>query len=79
MKLNPSKCIFEVSYGQFLGYLVTQRGIEAHPNQIKVILNMKLPATMKEIQSLTGRAAAFNQYLSRSIDKCRPFFKALKK
>ncbi|KAI5338471.1 hypothetical protein L3X38_017742 [Prunus dulcis] len=71
--------MFGVSSGRFLGYLVTQRGIEAHPNQIKAILNMKSPATTKEIQSLTGRAAALNRFISRSIDKSRPFFKALKK
>ncbi|CAL9019626.1 unnamed protein product [Prunus brigantina] len=79
MKLNPSKCTFGVSSGRFLGYLVTQRGIEAHLNRIKAILNMKSPATTKEIQSLTGRAAALNRFLSRSTDKCMPFFKALKK
>ncbi|KAI5351123.1 hypothetical protein L3X38_004014 [Prunus dulcis] len=79
MKLNPSKCTFGVSSGRFVGYLVTQKGIEAHPNQIKAILNMKSPATTKEIQSLTGRAAALNRFLSRSTDKCRLFFKALKK
>ncbi|CAL2226479.1 unnamed protein product [Prunus armeniaca] len=79
MKLNPSKCTFGVSSGRFLGYLVTQRGIEAHPRQIKTILEMKSPSTVKEIQSLTGRAAALNRFLSKSTDKCRPFFKALKK
>ncbi|XP_020412213.1 uncharacterized protein LOC109947133 [Prunus persica] len=40
---------------------------------------MKLPSKVKEIQSLTGRAAALNRFLSRSTDKCKPFFKALKK
>ncbi|CAL9007762.1 unnamed protein product, partial [Prunus brigantina] len=40
---------------------------------------MKSPSTVKEIQSLTGRAAALNRFLSKSTDKCRPFFKALKK
>ncbi|KAI5328507.1 hypothetical protein L3X38_027904 [Prunus dulcis] len=40
---------------------------------------MKSPATTKKIQSLMGRAAALNRFLSRSTDKCRPFFKALKK
>ncbi|CAL2241574.1 unnamed protein product [Prunus armeniaca] len=45
MKLNPSKCTFGVSSGRFLGYLVTQRGIEAHPRQIKAILEMKSPST----------------------------------
>ncbi|CAL2276653.1 unnamed protein product [Prunus armeniaca] len=79
MKLNPSKCTFGVSSGRFLGYLVTQRGIEAHPRQIKAILEMKLPSTVKEIQNLTGRAAALNRFLSKSTDKCIPFFKALKK
>ncbi|KAI5339955.1 hypothetical protein L3X38_019229 [Prunus dulcis] len=79
MKLNPSKCTFGVSSGRFLGYLVTQRGIEAHLRQIKAILEMKSPFTVKEIQSLTGRAAALNRFFSRSTDKCRPFFKALKK
>ncbi|CAL2278333.1 unnamed protein product [Prunus armeniaca] len=79
MKLNPSKCTFGVSSGRFLGYLVTQRGIEAHPRQIKVILEMKSPSTVKEIQNLTGRATALNRLLSRSTDKCKPFFKALKK
>ncbi|KAI5351707.1 hypothetical protein L3X38_004598 [Prunus dulcis] len=79
MKLNPSKCMFGVSSGRFLGYLVTQRGIKAHPRQIKAILEMKSPSTVKEIQSLTGRAAALNRFLSKSTDQCRPFFKALKK
>ncbi|KAM2860026.1 hypothetical protein COP2_025371 [Malus domestica] len=53
MKLNPTKCTFGVSSGRFLGYLVTQRGIEAHPKQTRVILEMKSPTTLKEIQSLT--------------------------
>ncbi|CAL2240120.1 unnamed protein product [Prunus armeniaca] len=45
MKLNPSKCTFGVSSGRFLGYLVTQRGIEAHLRQIKAILEMNSPST----------------------------------
>ncbi|KAM2570362.1 hypothetical protein TB2_010342 [Malus domestica] len=39
---------------------------------------MKYPTTLKEIQSLTGRAAAFNYFLSRSTDRCKPFFKSIK-
>ncbi|KAI5324836.1 hypothetical protein L3X38_033909 [Prunus dulcis] len=79
MKLNPSKCTFGISSGRFLTYLVTQRGIEVYPNQIKATLNMKSHATTKEIQSLTGRAAALNRFLLRYTDNRRPFFKALKK
>ena len=35
MKLNPSNCAFGVSAEKFLGFMVTQRSIEANPNQIK--------------------------------------------
>lgn len=35
MKLNPKKCTFKVSSGKLLGYLVTQRRIEANPYQIQ--------------------------------------------
>ncbi|KAM1716541.1 hypothetical protein ACFX11_024497 [Malus domestica] len=78
MKLNPTKCTFGVSSGRFLGYLVIQRGIEAYPKQIRAIIEMKSPTTLKEIQNLTGRATAFNRFLSRSIDRCKPFFKTIK-
>ncbi|CAL8091986.1 unnamed protein product [Prunus armeniaca] len=69
MKFNPSKCTFGVSSGRFLRCLVTQRGIEAHPRQIKAILEMKF----------MGRAAALNRFLLRSTNKCKSFFKPLKK
>uniref|UniRef100_A0A2N9GJG2 Reverse transcriptase domain-containing protein n=1 Tax=Fagus sylvatica TaxID=28930 RepID=A0A2N9GJG2_FAGSY len=79
MKLNPSKCAFGVYSGKFLGFMVSQRGIEANPDKIKAILEMQPPKTTKEVQRLTGRVAAFNRFMSRSTDKCLPFFKTLKK
>ena len=79
VKLNPEKCTFEVASGKFLGYLVTQRGIEANSDQISVILNMKSPMCVKEVQILNVHLAILNRLLSRSTDKCKPFFQALKK
>ena len=49
MKLNPEKCTFGVASGKFLGYLVSQRGVEANPDQISAILNMKSPTCVKEV------------------------------
>ena len=79
MKLNPSKCAFGVYSGKFLGFMVSQRGIEANPDKIKAILEMQPPKTTKEVQRLTGRVAALNRFMSPSSDKCLPFFKTLKK
>ena len=79
MKPNPSKCAFGVSSGKFLGFMVSQRGIEANPNKIQVILNMEPPKNIKEVQSLTGRVAALNKFVLKATDKCLPFFKVLRK
>ena len=79
MKLNPSKCAFGVSSGKFLRFIVLQRGIEANPEKVRAILEMSSPRTTKEVQSLTGRVAALNRFISKAMDKCLPFFKTLKK
>jgi hypothetical protein len=79
MKLNPAKCAFGVSSGKFLGFMVSSRGIEANPKKIRVVLEMQAPRTTKQLQQLTGRIAALNRFISRSMDKCLPFFKILRK
>ena len=53
MKLNPNKCAFRVSSVKFLGFMVSQRGIEANPDKIQAILDMEPPKNIKEVQSLT--------------------------
>ncbi|CAL9021010.1 unnamed protein product [Prunus brigantina] len=78
MRLNPTKCAFGLSSGKFLGFMISQRGIEANPEKIKAIIDMETPKTQKDIQSLTGRVAALTRFISRATDKCVPFFKALK-
>ena len=79
MKLNPAICAFGVSAGKFLGFIVNNRGIEANPDKIKVVLDMMPPSNIKDIQRMTGRIAALSRFVSRASDKCRPFFQVLKK
>ena len=79
MKLNPSKCTIGVSFGKFLGFMVSQRGIEANPEKLRAILEMSSPKMIKEVQSLIGRVAALNKFVSKAINKCIPFFKTLKR
>ena len=78
MKLNPSKCAFRVSAGRFLGFMVTQRGIEANPTQLKAILESWASAFRKEVQQLTGQLAALGRFISRFTDRLKPFFATLK-
>nr|XP_017225259.1 PREDICTED: uncharacterized protein LOC108201488 [Daucus carota subsp. sativus] len=78
MKLNPQKCVFGVESGKFLGFMVNHRGIEANLAKIRALLDMKSPANIKQVQSLTGRIAALNRFVSKSSEKCKEFFKAIK-
>ncbi|KAL0367332.1 UNVERIFIED_CONTAM: hypothetical protein Sradi_3623300 [Sesamum radiatum] len=50
LKLNPWKCAFGVQEGRFLGFMITQRGIEANPSKIKDILDVKAPSNNNEVQ-----------------------------
>ncbi|XP_024172010.2 uncharacterized protein LOC112178020 [Rosa chinensis] len=78
MRLNPAKCVFGVSSGQFLGHLVSKRGIEPNPEKVEAIIQMRDPETKEDIQVLTGRIAALSRFISRLTDRCKPFFRALK-
>ena len=55
MKLNLTKCAFGVSSGKFLGFVVSQWGIEANPEKVKAILEMTSQRNVKEVQRLTRR------------------------
>ena len=79
LHLNASKCSFRVGLGKFLGYMVTHRGIEVNSNQIRAINRLQPPRNPKEVQKLTGMMAALNRFISRSAERCRPFFLLLRK
>ena len=79
LHLNASKCSFGVGSGKFLNYMVTHWRIEINPDQIKAINNLQLPRNPKEVQRLIGMTTALNRFISRSADRCRPFFLLMNK
>ena len=79
LRLNASKCSFGVGLAKFLGYMVTHHGIKVNFDQIKTINNLQPPRNPKEVQRLTRMTAALNRFISRSANRCRPFFQLLNK
>ena len=75
MMLNPAKCVFGVPAGKLLGFLVSNRGIEANPEKIKAITSLAKPACVNDVQRLAGRIAA----LSRLGEKAIPLYQMIKK
>ena len=68
IKLNPLKCVFGVASKKFLGFMVNQRGIEAIPEKIQAVIDMRSLSRTKELQSLTGRVASLNRFISKATD-----------
>ncbi|XP_065036645.1 uncharacterized protein LOC135672121 [Musa acuminata AAA Group] len=78
LRLNPAKCAFGVTSGKFLGFIIHERGIDANSEKVQAIIDMQPPRTIRDLQRLNGRLVALSRFLSRSGDRCLPFFKALK-
>ena len=79
LRLNPKKCMFGVTSGKLLGFIVSQRGIEVDPDKIKAILEMKEPRTEKEIRGFLGRIQYISRFIAQLTTICEPMFKLLKK
>jgi hypothetical protein len=76
-KLNPNKCVFGVTMGKLLGFLVLCRGVKANLEKIRTIKAMRPLARIKDVQKLAGCLAALSRFISRLAERALPFFKLL--
>ena len=79
LKLYHEKCTFVVPKGKLLGYMVSERGIEANRNKIAAITNMGPICGIKGVQRLTGCLAALSRFIARLGERGLPLYKLIKK
>ena len=79
IKLNPEKCVFGVPRGMLLGYIISQRGIEANSEKVSAIMKMGPIRDVKGVQRVTGCLAALSRFISRLEEKVLPLYRLLKK
>jgi hypothetical protein len=79
IKLNPEKCVFSVPRGMLLGFIVSERGIEANPEKIAAIIKMGPIRDLKGVQKVMGCLAALSRSISRLGEKALPLYHLLKK
>lgn len=77
LRMNLEKCLFVVKAGKFLGFLLTERGIEANPNKCATIISMQSSLNDKEAQLLTGRIETLSRFLLKGVDKGFPYFQCI--
>jgi hypothetical protein len=79
VKLNPQKCVFGVPRGMLLGFIVSERGIEANPEKIAAITNMGPIKDLKGVQRVMGCLAALSRFISHLGEKGLPLYRLLRK
>ncbi|XP_062020894.1 uncharacterized protein LOC133737331 [Rosa rugosa] len=88
LKMNPAKCVLGVQAGDFLGFIVHQRGIEVPEDKASAVINASPPQTKKELQCLLGSLLAQDDeegvehaifYLSRTLTDCETRYSPMEK
>nr|KYP55932.1 Transposon Ty3-I Gag-Pol polyprotein [Cajanus cajan] len=73
LKMNPLKCAFGVTAGEFLGFIIHQKGIEVDKNKTKAIMETRPPSNKKELQSLLGKVNFLRRFISNLSGKTKVF------
>ena len=63
LRMNPLKCVFGVSLGKFLGFLVHSRGIDVDPAKATATATMRPPAIVKELKSFLGKVSYIQRFV----------------
>ena len=78
LRMNPKKCAFGVSAGQFLGFLVHERGIEIGLKSQEAVRTMRPPTTKKELQKLIRKINFVRRFISNLSGRIEPFMGLVK-
>lgn len=79
LRLNPQKCVFGVTSGKLLGFIVSKDGIKVDSDKVKAIQELPPPRTEKEIRGFLGRIQYISRFISQLSTRCEPIFKLLRK
>jgi hypothetical protein len=79
VKLNPEKCVFGAPRGMLLGFIVSERGIEANPEKIAAITSMGPIKDLKGVYRVMGCLAALSCFISRLGERGLPLYRLLRK
>ncbi|CAN6554193.1 unnamed protein product [Malus baccata var. baccata] len=72
LKMNPKKCAFGVRAGNFLGFLVHQRGVELDKNKARVIMESPSPINKVQLQRLLGKINFLRRFIANLAGKIQP-------
>ncbi len=73
------KCVFHAPSLEFLGYVISNKGISMDKNKVEVIVNWPVPSSIKALQSFLGFGNFYRRFIASYSSLARPLFDLLKK
>jgi hypothetical protein len=73
LKMNPLKCVFGVSAGKFLGFIIHEHDIEINPKRVKSMKKVKAPTCKKELQSFLDKVNYLRRFISNLLGRVNAF------
>jgi hypothetical protein len=73
LKMNPLKCVFGVSAGKFLGFIIHEHDIEINPKRVKSMKKVKAPTCKKELQSFLDKINYLRRFISNLLGRVNAF------
>lgn len=79
ISLNPKKCIFKVTKGRWLGYIILEKGIFINPNRVATIQKIIYPSSLKELHSFMGKINFLRKFILVYAKIMKPLMTMMKK
>ena len=76
--VKPEKCEFEANRTTFLGFVISQQGIEMDPEKVSAVLNWEVPKTIQDVQCFLAFANFYMRFIEGHSRICTPLFNLLK-
>ncbi len=76
--VKPEKCEFSTTKTTFLGFVISQNGIEMDPEKVSAIMEWEIPATIQDVQCFLGFANFYRRFIEGYSRLCTPLFNLLK-
>lgn len=79
LRLKPSKCCLLAERVEFLGHIVSAKGVEVDPGKIARVKDWPEPRNLREVRSFVGLCAYYRRYVPNFSTICKPLFLLTKK
>eukprot|EP00253_Pinus_taeda_P024634 PITA_24634 len=79
IRLNPKKCVFTITSGRLLGFIVSNEGIQVDPFKVEAIAQLPPPSSIRQLQNLQGKANFLRRFIANYVEITKGFMHLLQK